>query len=87
MKNKKRYFKCIRDYIEDDVRYWTEGRLYEFHKHKYGKYNYFYNVKTNLGTWGGVGIGYMLGEDEIPEYFEVVWRSEDEIQECFEWTR
>lgn len=78
MKGKKRYFKCICDYYEDDICYWEEGNLYEFHKHKYeSKYetgtHYYYDVETELGTWGGVGIGYMIGEDEIEDYFEIVW--------------
>lgn len=79
MKGKKRYFKCICDYYEDDIRYWKKGHIYEFHKHKYeSKYgigtHYYYDVETELGTWGGVGIGYMLGENEINDYFEVVWQ-------------
>lgn len=68
MKGKKRYFKCICDYVEDDILYWTKGKLYEFHKHNDGNCD----VKTNLGNWGAVGPDYLL--EEIEEYFEIVWQ-------------
>lgn len=79
MNSKTGYFKCICDYIEDGERYWEKGNLYSFHKHKYtsphtNKERFYYDVETELGTWGGVGIGCLIDEEELHEYFIEIWK-------------
>lgn len=67
MKNKKRYAKCIQDYVEDEELYWSKGCIYKMRKHRNGNYD----IKTNFNSWGSVGADYLC--DCFEEYFEVVW--------------
>ena len=68
MKEMKRILKCIQNYWEDDDEFWTAGKTYAATKHKDGTWS----IKTNFGSIGKAGIGYMLGKDEFDEYFEEV---------------
>ena len=73
MKGKQRYAKCICSYVEGDsnggTEYWTKGKLYEFHRHRFGK-EFEYQIETNFERWGYMGYGYGA---EFEDYFEIVW--------------
>lgn len=58
-----RWIACIEDYDEDGIEYWTKGRAYQAIKHRDENWS----IKTNLGTMGKVGPGYLL--DEFNEHF------------------
>ena len=59
--NYKRTVVCLKDYVEDDILYWSAGATYGAIKHKDGTWG----IETNLGNEGGVGPGYMLDDFDM----------------------
>lgn len=60
-----RKVRCVCDYVEDAIKYWTEGHVYNAIKHRNGTWT----IYTDYDTKGIVGDGYLC---EFDEYFEEI---------------
>lgn len=54
--NKTQVVVCTETYVEDNIEYWTKGRIYDAVKSEDGEWS----IKTNIDTIGKVGPGYMI---------------------------
>lgn len=54
---------CLKDYVEDKTKYWSNGRKYPARHHRDGHWS----ILTNFGTIGAVGSCFLL--DDFDEYF------------------
>lgn len=59
----RREVKCILDYVEDGIKYWSAGYKYKATKHHDGTWS----IITNYGNVGKVGQYYLL--DNFNDYF------------------